>query len=132
MKLNWVYLAFVFAFVAAGFAIVGFVLLRKLRQTVADNRRQVASLTESVCALEAGLADLNRTTAAAGLEPAPPLKDSITSEIQAVITAAAVTLFGRKVRLHSARLLSSEAGVSPWSQQGRVNVQTSHNLRPRR
>ena len=132
MKLNWVYLIFGFAFGAAGVAIAGFVLLRRLRQTVADNRRQVASLTESVWALEASLAEINRASAAPETLPAPPQNESITSEIQAVITAAAVTLFGHRIRLHSARLLSSQAGVSPWSQQGRVIVQTSHNLRPRR
>jgi hypothetical protein len=132
VKLNWMYLAFVFAFVAAGFAIAGLVLLRKFGQAVAENRRQIASLTELVWALEASLAELNSAPAAPALGPAPPEKDSIPSEIQAVIAAAAVTLFGHKVRLSSARLLSPQAGVSRWSQQGRVIVQTSHNLRPRR
>jgi hypothetical protein len=92
----------------------------------------VAALTESMGALEASLAEVNHAAAAVAHEPAPPNKDSIPAEIQAVITAAAVTLFGHKVRVGSARLLSSKAGVSPWSQQGRVIVQTSHNLRPRR
>jgi hypothetical protein len=29
-------------------------------------------------------------------------------------------------------LLPAQPAVSPWSRQGRVIVQTSHNLRPRR
>jgi len=132
VNLNWMYLALVFALVAAGVTIAGFVLLRKLRQTVADNRRQVATLTESVSALEESLAESDRAPAASMLELSPADKDSIPSEIQAVITAAAVTRLGHKVRLSSPRLLSSKAGVSPWTHQGRVNVQTSHNLRPRR
>jgi len=132
VKLNWMYIALVFAFFAAGFAIAGLVLLRRLRQTVADNRRQVASLTESVFALEASLAESDRALAAPAPEPAPPEQDSIPSEIRAVITAAAFTLLGHKVRLSPARPLSSQAGISPWSQQGRVIVQTSHNLGPRR
>jgi hypothetical protein len=126
------YLALVFAFVAAGFAIAGWVLLRRLRQTVADNRRQVASLTQPVSVLQASLAEFNLALAAPALEPPPPVNDPIPSEIQAVITAAAFTFFGHKVRLHSARLVPSQADVSSWSQQGRVIVQTSHNLRPRR
>lgn len=138
MKLNWMDLALVSVFIAAGLAIIGFVLLRKLRQTAAGNKREVAELQESVRALEARLAQFSSNPepqpepAAAALEPAQPEKETIGSEIQAVITAAAVALFGHKARLHSTRLLSSQAGVSSWSQQGRVIVQTSHNLRSRR
>jgi hypothetical protein len=131
-------LALASAFVATSFAIAGFALLRKLRKTVADNRRQVSSLTESVQALETRLVQLSSNAepqpelAASALQPAQPEMECISSEIQAVITAAAVALFGQKARLRSARLLSSQAGVSSWSQQGRVIVQTSHNLRPKR
>jgi len=138
VNLHGVNLAYVFALAAAGFAFVAFVLLRKLRQTVADNRRQVASLTESVSALEARLAEFALAAAApaefadSALEPAQPHKDFISSEIQAVIAAAAVAILGHKARLRSTRLVSSQAGVSSWSQQGRVIVQTSHNLRFRR
>ena len=138
MKLHWVDLAFVFALVAAGFAIGAFVRLRKLRQIVADHRRQIASLTELVWALEARMTEFDIASvapaepAASALEPAQPQNDAISPEIQAVIAAAAVTLFGHKVRLRATRLVSSQAGVSSWTQQGRVTVQTSHNLRPRR
>ena len=138
MKLNWMDLALVSVFIAAGLAIIGFVLLRKLRQTAAGNKREVAELQESVRALEARLAQLSSNPepqpepAAAALKPAQPEKVTISSEIQAVITAAAVALFGRSAHLRSARLISAQPAVSPWSRQGRVIVQTSHNLRPRR
>ena len=47
--------------------------------------------------------------------------------------AAAVTAFlGKKVRIRSAKTLQSPYEiVNPWSQQGRVFVQASHNLRSR-
>jgi hypothetical protein len=131
-------LALASAFVAASFAIAGFALLRKLRHTVAGHKREVAELQESMQAIESCLAQFSSNPepqpepAASALEPAQLEKESIGSEIQAVITAAAVALFGHKVRLRSARQLSSQDGVSTWSQQGRVIVQTSHNLRPKR
>ena len=138
MKLHWMDLALASAFVTASFAIAGFALLRKMRQTVAGHKREVAEYQESVQALESRLAEFSSNPepqpepAASALEPAQPKKESVSSEIQAVLTAAAVALFGKKVRLHSAHLLSSQAGVSQWSQQGRVIVQTSHNPRSRR
>ena len=50
-----------------------------------------------------------------------------------VVIAAAVTAFlGKKVRIRSAKMLQSPYEiVNPWSQQGRVFVQASHNLRSR-
>ena len=51
-----------------------------------------------------------------------------------VVLAAAVTAFlGKRVRVRSAKQLQSPYEiVNPWSQQGRVVVQASHNLRLRR
>ena len=138
MKMHWMDLTLITAFAAASMAIAGFALLRKLRQSVARHKREVAELQESVQALESRLVQLSSNAepqpelADSALESAQPEKQSISSEIQAVITAAAVALFGQKVRLRSARLLSSQARASSWSQQGRVNVQTSHNLRRKR
>ena len=138
MKLHWVDLTLISALVASSLAIAGMALLRKLRQTVASHKREVADLQESVQALESRLVQLSSNaepqseSATAALEPAQPEKETISSEIQAVITAAAVALFGQKVRLRSTRLLSSQDGASSWSQQGRVIVQTSHNLRSKR
>ena len=102
MKLHWIDLALASALVAASLAIAGLALLRKLRQTVAGHKHEVAELQESVQALESRLvqlssnAELQPEPAASALEPAQPKKESISSEIQAVLTAAAVALFGKK------------------------------------
>ena len=51
-------------------------------------------------------------------------------EMMPVLAAAAAELLGKKVRILSARKLEApRQGLSPWSQQGRVFVQASHNLR---
>ncbi len=49
------------------------------------------------------------------------------------IIAAAVTEFlGKKVRIRSAKMLEEPDAVSRWVRQGRVTIQGSHNLGPRR
>lgn len=53
-------------------------------------------------------------------------------EIQVVISAAAIAALGNHARVRSARRVPSSDVVSPWTQQGRVIVQSSHNLRTRR
>jgi hypothetical protein len=50
-------------------------------------------------------------------------------EIQAAIAAAAIAAAGPNARVRSATLVKSRDKASPWSQQGRVLVQSSHNLR---
>jgi hypothetical protein len=59
-------------------------------------------------------------------------KDEVPAEMKAVIAAAAVAALGPKARVVSARAARPDDVVSPWSQQGRVSVQASHNLRVRR
>ena len=49
--------------------------------------------------------------------------------IQAAIAAAAIAALGNHARVWSARTIPSSDVVSPWTQQGRVIVQSSHNLR---
>jgi len=52
-------------------------------------------------------------------------------ETLAVIAAAATTFLGKKARIRSAKALSpAQDGAGAWAQQGRVIVQTSHNLHP--
>ena len=61
-----------------------------------------------------------------------PEEEQVTPEIMAVIGAAAAAFLGKKVRVLSAKLLETPPeATSPWSQQGRVFVQASHNLRAR-
>ena len=55
----------------------------------------------------------------------------IPAEIKAAIAVAAIATFGNHARVRSARRVPSSDVVSPWTQQGRVIVQSSHNLRMR-
>lgn len=53
----------------------------------------------------------------------------ITAEIVAVIEEAAAAYLGRKVRIVSVRLHThAEDERSPWADQGRNTLQSSHNL----
>lgn len=59
-------------------------------------------------------------------------EDEITPELLVVMAAAVTAFLGKKVRIRSAQMLQSPYEiVNPWSQQGRVFVQASHNLRSR-
>ena len=120
----------------------------ELQQT---SERQIRQLTSAVRGLEARLAELAKAPAPAPPAPqampvaapvalpvtAPAAKEKekeeeITPELL-VLMASAVTVFlGKTVRIRSAKRLQSPYEiVNPWSQQGRVFVQASHNLRSR-
>jgi hypothetical protein len=141
-------LALTLAIVVAGCVASYFLLLRKLQQTVSQRQREMerrlSSLTEVITLLEARLAEPGSSTDALGEreirsgvvadvaeKPAETETQAIAPEIQVVIAAAAVALLGRSARVRSARIITSHDVVSPWSQQGRVSVQSSHNLRSR-
>ena len=56
----------------------------------------------------------------------------VTPEVLVILVAAITAYLGKKVRIRSAKQLQSPYEiVNPWSQQGRVVVQASHNLRLR-
>jgi hypothetical protein len=57
------------------------------------------------------------------------LQPVIEPEIQAAIAAAAAVAAGPHAHVRSARIVKPNEDASPWSQQGRVLVQTSHKLR---
>jgi hypothetical protein len=115
------------------------------RQLVID--RQLSELADAIAALQTTMTELSEVpeieaAAAPELEiessaPAPDGvirldDDEVSAEIMAVIIAAAEEFLGRKVRILSARSLQSPPGmVNAWSQQGRMFVQASHNLRLR-
>ena len=116
----------------------------ELQQT---SEQQIRQLTSAVRRLEARLAELAKAPAppapkalpvaaqVASPVPAPAAKEKpeeITPELL-VLMASAVTVFlGKTVRIRSAKRLQSPYEiVNPWSQQGRVFVQASHNLRSR-
>ena len=60
-------------------------------------------------------------------------EEKVTPEVLVTIAAAVSTFLGKKINIRSAKSLQSPYEViNPWSQQGRVFVQASHNLRSRR
>lgn len=147
--------------VAAGLAGVGLgvvylALRRSLRRAIDERQqatgRQLAEMADTIKSLEARLAELSPTSAkrlsdALGAAPGvninasaytaeqAPLQEShgIAPETLAVITAAVTAFLGANVRVRSASLMPpSLSGASAWSQQGRVFVQASHNIRTRR
>ena len=116
--------------------------------TLADLQRQLNELTSAFKALEARVAGLSLTPAArpgavsaASAEVARPAAKAaahskvpleVTPEILVVIAAAATKFLGKNVRIRSANILQTPYEIiNPWSQQGRVFVQASHNLRSR-
>ena len=55
----------------------------------------------------------------------------IPPDIHVAIIATTIAALGNHARVRSARQVPSSDVVSPWTQQGRVIVQSSHNLRTR-
>jgi hypothetical protein len=55
----------------------------------------------------------------------------VTPHTLSVIAAAVTEFFGKKVRIHSARVLQTQNEVDRWARHGRLVVQTSHNLTQR-
>jgi methylmalonyl-CoA carboxyltransferase large subunit len=131
---------------------------RAFRQRVGkltqDSERQLSALRDAVESLETQLAGLRpaapprapvhapalppvvQPQAAPVSRPGPlpkaPAEEVITPEVLVVMAAAVTAFLGKKVRIRSARMLQSPYEiVNPWSQQGRIFVQASHNLRPR-
>lgn len=152
---------FVAIAVAGGGTIYVLLLRRFERMFAARHRdmeRRLAALTEAITMREPLLSEIVPATDVLGtaeIEVAPrpgqeemPLHSAellvaaksesadheeldLPPEIQVAITAAAMAAFGNHARVRSARRVPSSDMVSPWTQQGRVIVQSSHNLRTR-
>jgi hypothetical protein len=139
------------ALVATGCAVAYALTQRGLRRAIAERQLEdegrLSALAAAVKTLQAQVAELSETrepqatmasefdleAAAATIgEQVEPEDGEITAEIMAVIAAATTAFLGKKVRILSAKLLESpQEFVNAWSQQGRVFVQASHNLRSR-
>lgn len=156
MAVNWADLAGLTVLVAAGFAITYAFLRRTLRAAGAERQKamesQLNALAATIRVLEARVDELGQIpqvqaaaasefamTEAAKIAPEPlsPVREQafettdeeVTPEMMVVIAAAVTAFLGKKVRILSARELQSpRQRTSPWSQQGRVFVQASHNL----
>ena len=108
----------------AGCGCVYLLMRRAMRAEIARLQCHISSLEEQL-----------RASSLAGEVAAPPsstadvvpseMSEKIPAETMAVISAAVTTFMGKRVTVHSAQALK---GGTAWVQQGRVNVQTSHNL----
>jgi methylmalonyl-CoA carboxyltransferase large subunit len=146
---------------AVGWALTYVSLRRTFRRTASELRleteRQLNALTSMLKALETRVAELSQPPAMrAATVPVPPLvtkleatapaakaaldqtkvdqtkEEEVTPEMLVVMAAAVTAFLGKRVRIRSAKMLQSPYEiVNPWSQQGRVFVQASHNLRSR-
>ena len=158
MSLHWADIALLAAMVVAGCAASYGFAMRRARQAIAathrEMERRLQALTEAVAMQGPGLAvpvpptDVLNTNEMES-EPAPALEgrplpqmeartepgasesEEVAPEIQAAIAAATIAIFGNHARVRAARRVPSQDVVSPWTQQGRVIVQASHNLRTR-
>lgn len=157
MTLPWADIALIVAIVVAGCGASYFLLLGRLRRVLADNQREMehrlTALTEAIRGRTL-LPPENATDALTTAEiesevafvpppaphdenakvsnehaPATEPEEEIAPEIRVAIAAAAIAALGNHARVHSARRVPSSDVVSPWTQQGRVIVQSSHNLR---
>ena len=119
-------------------------LIRALSERQFATERQLGELADAVKALQARIDELSATAAlrppaapaahgtAAATEAIHQGKAEVTPEVLVVIAAAVTAFLGKKVRIRSAKVLQSPYEVvNPWSQQGRVSVQASHNFRSR-
>ena len=159
MALTFADLVIVAVLVAAGCAITYFALQGRQRQLISDlqrkSQRQFEELTAAIKALESRVAALSQPllvrpgdvrpeavpvaktevlppAAKQAVQPQPKKAEEVTPEILVVIAAAVTAFLGKRVRIRSAKMLQSPYEiVNPWSQQGRVFVQASHNLRSR-
>ena len=148
MKPHWTDLAIAAALVAAGCVAVYAGISRALRRAVAEReqstQRQLQALAYSVMALQSRVAELGRqqllsdhegelASVSAATEGVPGEESRhVKPEMLAAITAAATAFLGKKARIRSTRLMpDAQERAGAWAQQGRVVVQTSHNLRTR-
>ncbi|HEY2858830.1 MAG TPA: hypothetical protein VGJ21_10470 [Terracidiphilus sp.] len=135
-----VVMAGIVALLAAGLC---FVTLRRMERRFAllemALRDQVQTLDDAVRMMEARLAEARPAAGGRGAMAeregdaaanGESVEAEIVPEIQAAIAAAAVVAAGSSARVRSVRRLNPGEDSSAWSQQGRVLVQSSHNLNP--
>jgi len=105
---------------------------RRASEVQQAEESRLQSLAKTIQDLESRLAELSKTPAPAPTQPVvPEKKEEVSPEMIIVLSAAVTAFLGKKVRIRSAKMLQSPYEiVNPWSQQGRVIVQASHNLRP--
>jgi hypothetical protein len=148
MKFHWTDLAITPLLVGAGCAAIYAGLVRVIRRTANEQEqateRELGALSATVKTLQSRVAGLEhsrtiRTEAAElpatsgnGENMAGAESEQLKPETLVAITAAATAFLGKQARVRSAQSLpAANDNAGAWAQQGRVIVQTSHNLRPR-
>ena len=145
-------LAVVAGLTGVGLGVIYLALRRTMRRAVSEHQKatdsQLAAMAETIKSLEARLKEINspgtmRELAGSTLDiqaSAPAAEGTafqesreIPPETLAVITASVTAYLGSNVRVRSVSLMPPPlSAASAWSQQGRVFVQASHNIRTRR
>jgi uncharacterized protein YjeT (DUF2065 family) len=114
--------------------------INALAATVKELERRVAGLSSELSeaaktkpvSVPVSAPVVSAAAAPAARIPSARKQEEITPELLVVMAAAVTVFLGKKVRIRSAKMLQSPYEiVNPWSQQGRVFVQASHNLRSR-
>lgn len=139
MTLHWMDLALIGFAVIAGCAVTYFALLRAMSRVFSERDSRIAdelaALGDAVGSLEtrmnAHANALERQQQDSETIPAEARQESASPRIRAAIAAAATAFLGRSAAVRAIKTASSDA-ANPWSQQGRMLVQTSHNLPSRR
>jgi hypothetical protein len=103
---------------------------------------QLNTMAATMTALQARMAELSRlqemrireaevvAIPAAAENAGEPRTSPVKPEIVVALTAAATAFLGKKASVRSAQSQpESQANAGAWAQQGRVIVQTSHNMR---
>lgn len=147
----------ILAVLAVAGCVAGLVGVQRRMRAAAElqqkTEQQLQQLANTLRALEARVAEMSaemtKAPAAAKAAPVPapvpasaPVgavgpaakkkEEEISPELLVVMAAAVTVFLGKQVRIRSAKMLQSPYEiVNPWSQQGRVFVQASHNLRSR-
>lgn len=136
------------AVVAAAGGAAYLFLLRRLRLLLNERHLKIAeelgALNDAIQALETRLAEHHpvassnessqvaiRVASEQSGDSSVEELESTVPEINAAIAAAAIAALGPNVQVKSIKPAGQPA-TSPWTQQGRVLVQGSHNLRVRR
>ena len=132
------------ALVATGVSVVLMIRQRRMGERQKELESHLDSIEEALRSVEARLEGAPGQAASAtvvsearsGADDEGMRGESIdleiAPEIQAAIAAAAMVAAGDKARVRSMRQVKAHEDNSAWSKQGRVLVQTSHNVRPRR
>ena len=147
MTIHGTELAVILSAIVLGLVIQYLLVLRRVRQMVAERQLtladQLAKLDDAIRALETRLAEhhagsetnIQQTAGSTGSDRDSSREEQageeIPADIKAAIAAAAVAVAGANVQVRSVKPVSATA-ASAWTQQGRVMVQGSHNLRVRR